>query len=111
MTIVDSDEAVTRRASEQYGLVALSGDATIAAVLEEADVAQSDVVVAMLRREVVGVAAEHRHHHLALRDVGVVEHRRVGRVARERDQAVLLGGAARRPPRRGRRWSPRGPGA
>jgi trk system potassium uptake protein TrkA len=51
VTILDSDERVTRRASEQYGLVALTGDATVAAVLEEADIAQSDVVVAMLRRD------------------------------------------------------------
>jgi len=51
VTVVDHDETVTRRASEQHGLVALSGDATIAAVLEEADIAQSDVVVAMLRRD------------------------------------------------------------
>ena len=51
VTIIDHDETVTRRASEQHGLVALSGDATIAAVLEEADIAQSDVVVAMLRRD------------------------------------------------------------
>ena len=51
VTILDQDERVTRRASEQYGLVALSGDATVAAVLEEADIAQSDVVVAMLRRD------------------------------------------------------------
>ena len=50
VTIIDSDEAVTRRASEQHGLVALCGDATVAAVLEEADSTQSDVVVAMLRR-------------------------------------------------------------
>ncbi|MEO5821307.1 MAG: TrkA family potassium uptake protein [Vicinamibacteraceae bacterium] len=56
VTIVDNDEAVTRRASEQHGLVALSGDATIAAVLEEADVAQSDVVVAMLRRDADNLA-------------------------------------------------------
>lgn len=51
VTIVDLDEAVTRRASEQHGLVALAGDATMASVLEEADIAQSDVVVAMLRRD------------------------------------------------------------
>ena len=51
VTVLDQDERVTRRASEQYGLVALSGDATVAAVLEEADIAQSDVVVAMLRRD------------------------------------------------------------
>ena len=46
-----SDEAVTRRASQQHGLVALSGDATVTAVLDEADIDQSDVVVAMLRRD------------------------------------------------------------
>ena len=56
VTIIDNDEAVTRRASEQYGLVALSGDATIAAVLEQADIAQSDVVVAMLRRDADNLA-------------------------------------------------------
>lgn len=56
VTIIDSDEAVIRRASEQHGLVALSGDATIAAVLEEADISQSDVVVAMLRRDADNLA-------------------------------------------------------
>jgi trk system potassium uptake protein TrkA len=56
VTIIDSDEAVTRRATEQHGLVALSGDATIAAVLDEADVEQSDVVVAMLRRDADNLA-------------------------------------------------------
>jgi trk system potassium uptake protein TrkA len=56
VTIVDSDEAVTRRASEQHGLVALSGDATMASVLEEADIRLSDVVVAMLRRDADNLA-------------------------------------------------------
>lgn len=56
VTIVDSDESVARRASEQLGLVTLVGDATIAAVLEEADIAQSDVVVAMLRRDADNLA-------------------------------------------------------
>jgi trk system potassium uptake protein TrkA len=56
VTIIDSDEAVTRRASERYGLVALTGDATVAAVLELADIAQSDVVVAMLRRDADNLA-------------------------------------------------------
>ena len=56
LTIVDSDEAVTRRAAEQHGLVALSGDATIAAVLEEAEIGQADVVVAMLRRDADNLA-------------------------------------------------------
>jgi len=56
VTIIDSDETVTRRASAQHGLVALTGDATIAAVLHEADIAQSDVVVAMLRRDADNLA-------------------------------------------------------
>jgi trk system potassium uptake protein TrkA len=56
VTIVDQDELVIRRASEQLGLVALAGDATIAAVLEEAAVATSDVVVAMLRRDADNLA-------------------------------------------------------
>jgi trk system potassium uptake protein TrkA len=56
VTIVDSDEAVIRRASQQYGLVALSGDATTAAVLDDAGIAQSDVVVAMLRRDADNLA-------------------------------------------------------
>lgn len=56
VTIIDNDESVTRRASAQHGLVALAGDATIAAVLHEADIAQSDVVVAMLRRDADNLA-------------------------------------------------------
>jgi trk system potassium uptake protein TrkA len=56
VTIIDNDETVTRRASALHGLVALSGDATVAAVLEEADIAQSDVVVAMLRRDADNLA-------------------------------------------------------
>jgi trk system potassium uptake protein TrkA len=56
VTIIDNDESVVRRASEQLGLVTLAGDATIAAVLEEADIAQSEVVVAMLRRDADNLA-------------------------------------------------------
>ncbi|HEY8550501.1 MAG TPA: TrkA family potassium uptake protein [Vicinamibacterales bacterium] len=56
VTIIDSDEVVTRRASEQHGIVALTGDATSAAVLEDADIAKSDVVVAMLRRDADNLA-------------------------------------------------------
>lgn len=56
VTIIDSDESVTRRASQQHGLVALTGDATIAAVLDDADIEQSDVVVAMLRRDADNLA-------------------------------------------------------
>lgn len=56
VTLVDNDSAVTRRASAQYGIVALTGDATVAALLEEAEVAQSDMVVAMLRRDADNLA-------------------------------------------------------
>jgi trk system potassium uptake protein TrkA len=56
VTIIDSDEAVARRASQRHGLVALSGDATNAAVLDEANITQSDVVVAMLRRDADNLA-------------------------------------------------------
>ncbi|HWB16952.1 MAG TPA: TrkA family potassium uptake protein [Vicinamibacterales bacterium] len=56
VTVIDHDAAVTRRASEQYGLIALTGDATMAAMLDEADIAHSDVVVAMLRRDADNLA-------------------------------------------------------
>jgi trk system potassium uptake protein TrkA len=49
--IIDRDEAVARRAFEQYGLVAMAGDATYAALLRDAEVDRADVVVAMLRRD------------------------------------------------------------
>lgn len=56
ITIVDADELVTRRASELYGLVSLHGDATVAAVLDEANIRQAEVVVAMLRRDADNLA-------------------------------------------------------
>ncbi len=56
LTLIDSDPAVTRRASEQYGFVALTGDATVAAILQDAEIAQSNVVVAMLRRDADNLA-------------------------------------------------------
>jgi trk system potassium uptake protein TrkA len=67
VTLVDSDSAVTRRASSQYGIVALTGDATVAALLEEAEVAQSHMVVAMLRRDADNLAVA-----LLARAAGVV---------------------------------------
>ena len=56
VTVIDNDESVVRRASEQLGLVTIAGDATIAAVLESADISQSEVVVAMLRRDADNLA-------------------------------------------------------
>ena len=56
VTIVDTDVAVTSRAAEQFGLVAISGDATTAEVLDDAGIGRMDVVVAMLRRDADNLA-------------------------------------------------------
>ncbi len=56
VTIVDTDAAVIRRASEQYGLVAIAGDATTADVLDDAAIGAMDIVVAMLRRDADNLA-------------------------------------------------------
>jgi trk system potassium uptake protein TrkA len=56
VTIVDTDAAVARRASEQFGLVAIPGDATTAEVLDDAAIGQMDIVVAMLRRDADNLA-------------------------------------------------------
>ncbi len=77
VTVIDRDRLVTEKATEQHGLVALAGDATDANVLEEAEVAQVDVVVVMLRRDADNLAVA-----LLAKAAGV---RRV--VVRMRDQA------------------------
>jgi trk system potassium uptake protein TrkA len=56
VTIVDTDAAVTRRAAEQFGLVAIVGDATTAEVLDDAAIGRMDIVVAMLRRDADNLA-------------------------------------------------------
>jgi trk system potassium uptake protein len=56
VTIVDTDAAVTRRAAEQFGLVAIVGDATTADVLDDAAIGRMDIVVAMLRRDADNLA-------------------------------------------------------
>jgi len=56
VTIVDTDAAVVRRASEQFGLVAIAGDATTAEVLDDAGIGEMDIVVAMLRRDADNLA-------------------------------------------------------
>jgi trk system potassium uptake protein TrkA len=59
VTIVDTDAAVVRRAAEQYGLVAIAGDATIADVLDDAAIGRMDVVVAMRRRDADTLGVSH----------------------------------------------------
>jgi trk system potassium uptake protein TrkA len=56
VTIVDTDPAVSRRAAEQFGLVAIVGDATTAEVLDDAAIGRMDIVVAMLRRDADNLA-------------------------------------------------------
>jgi trk system potassium uptake protein TrkA len=56
VTIVDTDAAVIRRAGEQFGLVAIAGDATTAEVLDDAAIGRMDIVVAMLRRDADNLA-------------------------------------------------------
>jgi trk system potassium uptake protein TrkA len=56
ITIVDTDAAVAGRAAEQFGLVAIVGDATTAEVLDDAAIGRMDIVVAMLRRDADNLA-------------------------------------------------------
>ncbi|HEX8029020.1 MAG TPA: TrkA family potassium uptake protein [Vicinamibacterales bacterium] len=56
VTIIDTDAAVARRAAEQFGLVTITGDATTAEVLDDAAIAQMNIVVAMLRRDADNLA-------------------------------------------------------
>ena len=56
VTVVEREPLTARRALEHHGLVALTGDATSAEVLREAEVARADVVVAMLRRDADNLA-------------------------------------------------------
>ncbi|WP_394848408.1 TrkA family potassium uptake protein [Pendulispora brunnea] len=54
--IIDRDPLVAKQAFERHGLVAITGDATDAGLLQEADVSRSDVVVAMLARDADNLA-------------------------------------------------------
>jgi trk system potassium uptake protein TrkA len=56
VTIIDTDAGVARRAAEQFGLVAIPGDATTAEVLDDAAIGGMDIVVAMLRRDADNLA-------------------------------------------------------
>jgi trk/ktr system potassium uptake protein len=56
VTVIDRDRSITERASERYGLIALAGDATDTEVLEDAEIARADVVVALLQRDAENLA-------------------------------------------------------
>ncbi|MEO8902331.1 MAG: TrkA family potassium uptake protein [Polyangiaceae bacterium] len=56
VTVIDRDPLVCSRATNQLGIVALVGDATDAAILAEAEMRQSEAVVAMLHRDADNLA-------------------------------------------------------
>jgi trk system potassium uptake protein TrkA len=56
VTILDRDAQVARRVFEQFGIVALAGDATDAQLLRQAEVDRADVAVAMLHRDADNLA-------------------------------------------------------
>jgi len=56
VTVIDRDPTVARRVFEQHGIVALTGDATSASLLHEAEVEHADVAVAMLARDADNLA-------------------------------------------------------
>lgn len=56
VTILDRDAAIAQRAQNEHGIVALSGDATDAGLLRQADPARADVVLAMLHRDADNLA-------------------------------------------------------
>src|SRR5262249_16539761 len=56
VTLLDRDPAVTSRAFERHGIVALTGDATDPGLMDEAEVNRADVVVALLPRDADNLA-------------------------------------------------------
>jgi trk system potassium uptake protein TrkA len=56
VSILDRDAHVAQRVFEQHGIVALTGDATDATLLSEAEVGRADVAVAMLSRDADNLA-------------------------------------------------------
>lgn len=56
VTVLDRDAATVERATEQIGVVGLTGDATDVATLSQAEPQRADVVVAMLHRDADNLA-------------------------------------------------------
>jgi trk system potassium uptake protein len=56
VTLIDRDEAVARKAFEQFGLATLTGDGTDPGVLREAEVDRAEVLAALLRRDADNLA-------------------------------------------------------
>lgn len=71
VTILDRDAVVTKRAFEEFGIVALSGDATDVVLLTHAEVGRADVVLAMLHRDADNLAVAMLARHLGAHRVMV----------------------------------------
>jgi trk system potassium uptake protein len=56
VTVIERDVVTASRAAEQYGIVALAGDASDSTVLRGADPQRADVVIAMLFRDADNLA-------------------------------------------------------
>ncbi|MDB4940701.1 MAG: Trk system potassium uptake protein TrkA [Labilithrix sp.] len=56
VTIIDRDAGITGHAAEQYGLVAMVGDATSSEILRQAEPQRADAVLAMLHRDADNLA-------------------------------------------------------
>jgi len=56
ITLIDREPKIAKIGFETYGLVSLSGDATDARILREAEIGEADVVVAMLPRDADNLA-------------------------------------------------------
>lgn len=71
VTVLDRDATIVDRATEQIGVVGLSGDATDVATLAQADPQRADVVVAMLHRDADNLAVAALARQLGARRVMV----------------------------------------
>ncbi len=121
VTILDRDSAITQRAADEHGIVALVGDATSSEILRQAEPQHADAVLAMLHRDADNLAVAMlartlgaRRVMVRMRESGLPLALRVGRRAadpvgdrdprrRARDGRGVRGGAALDDPRRGRR--------
>ncbi len=102
VTVIDRDAQVAQRVFEQHGIVALTGDATSASLLQEAEVNHADVTVAMLARDADNLAVAllarelgARRVMVRMRDVdyrGAYERAGVDRILSETE--ILVGAVA-----------------
>ncbi|HET9956897.1 MAG TPA: TrkA family potassium uptake protein [Polyangiaceae bacterium] len=102
VSVVDRDPLITRRIFEQHGIAAITGDATDAALLQQAEIGRADVAVSMLARDADNLAVAllarefgARRVMVRMRDVAYrrpYEHAGVDRILSETE--ILVGSLA-----------------